>query len=136
VWNYVPAQLIGRDLKEKLKLKPTDLDFKILVEERYGHTFKLGTTATGYKDSFSSFWWFGWIKFLLIGLLMGTLYRHAMQGAFFGQLLYVYLLTKSMQCVSHGTNDILVRVWVYFFALGYPVFYWARARKKELQPIE
>ncbi len=130
VSNYVPAQLIGKELKKKLKLTPTDLDIKLLVEERYGHTFKLGTTSTGFKDAFGSFGWFGGIKFLLIGLLMGTLYRHAMSGAFLGQLLYVYLLTKGMQCVSHGTNDILVRVWVYFFVLGYPILAWAKIRNR------
>ena len=128
VYNYVPGQLVGRDLKKKLKLKPTDLDIKDHVEEEYGHKFKLGTTSTGYKDSFGSFGWFGGVKFLIIGLLMGTLYRHAMQGAFLGQLLYVYLLAKGMQCVSHGTNGILVRAWIYFFVLGYPFFIWAKKR--------
>ena len=128
VYNYVPAQIVGRGLKKSLMLKPTDLDMKTLVEERYGHHFKLGTTTTGYKDAFGSFGWFGGIKFLLIGLIMGTLYRHAIHGSFFGQLLYVYLLTKGMQCVSHGTNGILVRGWIYFFALGYPVLIWARIK--------
>ena len=125
VYNYVPAQIIGRDLKEKLKLKPTDFDIKLLVEERYGHTFKLGTTSTGYKDAFGSFGWFGGIKFMLIGCLMGVLYRYAMQGAFLGQFLYIYVLTGAIQSISHGTNGILVRVWIYFFTLGFPLLLWA-----------
>ena len=128
VSNYIPAQLVGRGLKNSLMLPPTDLSIKNLVEERYNHTFKLGTTSTGYKDAFGSFGWFGGIKFLLIGLIMGALYRHAMQGAFFGQLLYLYVLTTAMQATTHGTNAILVRIWVYFFMLCYPVLFWAQVR--------
>lgn len=128
VRNYIPAQLVGRDLKKSLMLKPTALDIKVLVEEEYGHTFKLGTTVTGYKDAFGSFGWVGVVKFLLVGSIMGGLYRHAMQGAFLGQLLYVYFLAKGMQCVSHGTDGFLVRGWIYFFTLGFPFLLWAKRR--------
>lgn len=133
VFNYVPAQIIGKKIKKSLILKPGDVHITQIAKERYGHVGKIGTTTTGYKDAFGSFGWFGFIKFLLIGFVMGTLYRHAMAGAFLGQLLYIYFLTKGMQSVSHGTNDILVRVWVYFFALGYPVLIWARAKKEEFK---
>jgi hypothetical protein len=128
VFNYVPAQLIGKKTKESLYIKLNDLSMSRIAKERYGHSFHIGTTLTGYKDAFGSFGWLGFVKFLIIGAMMGMLYRRAMQGAFLGQLLYVYFLTKAMQTVSHGTNDILVRVWVYFLVLGYPVLYWARRR--------
>ena len=129
VFNYVPAQVVGPDFKKSLKYESDTSIVDELAEERYGHIFRTGSTVTGYKDAFGSFGWFGFIKFGLIGYLMGALYRHAMGGAFLGQLLYIYALTKAMQCVSHGSNDILIRVWVYFFAFGYPVLYWAKARR-------
>ncbi|RLA19216.1 MAG: hypothetical protein DRQ56_05890 [Gammaproteobacteria bacterium] len=128
VHNYVPAQITGREFKESLMLKPTDIEIKEMIKIEYGHVVKRGTTTTGYKDAFASFGWFGFVKFLLIGWIMGVLYRSAMQGAFLGQLLYIYVLTKGMQSVSHGTNDILVRVWIYFFTLGFPILLWARRK--------
>ena len=128
VFNYIPAQIVGKDLKKRLILKSDEVQISVVAREQYGHAYKIGTTHTGYKDAFGSFGWFGFAKFFLIGGLMGALYRHAMAGAFLGQLLYVYFLTKGMQSVSHGTNDILVRVWVYFLAMGYPVLSWARSR--------
>ncbi len=128
VFNYVPAQLLGSDFKESLMLHANDEDIGQLAEDRYGHSYYIGTTDTGYTDAFGSFGWLGAIKFLLIGSLMGILYRHAMMGSFLGQLLYMFSLSKGMQSVSHGTNDILIRVWIYFFTLGYPLLYWARER--------
>lgn len=124
VHNYVPGQLLGREFKDSLKIGGVNI-FKF-AKIRYNHSFKLGTTSTGYLDAFGSFGWFGFIKFALIGCIMGGVYRHAMNGAFLGQLLYIYFLAKAMHCVSHGTNDILVRMWVYFFVLGYPLLKWAQ----------
>jgi hypothetical protein len=60
---------------------------------------------------------------------MGMLYRHAFSGAFLGQLLYVFVLTAALHSITHSTNDILVRYWVYFFLLGYPVLRFAKTRK-------
>ena len=134
VFNYVPAQIVGREFKDSLELTPTSEDIRELVKEEFGHTFKTGTTVTGYKDAFGSFGWFGFIKFMLIGYMMGALYKRAMVGALLAQILYIYCLTKGMQIVSHGTNDILIRVWVYFFTLGYPLLYWAKVRHKEPEP--
>ncbi|QBG45956.1 hypothetical protein EGM51_00460 [Verrucomicrobia bacterium S94] len=125
VFNYVPGQLIGRATKKALML-PVLNEIK-LANEMYGHVFLTGTTATGYLDAFASFGWLGFIKFYAIGYLMGVLYRHAMQGLFLGQLLYVYVLSQAMHAISHGTHMILFSIWVYFFALGYPVLRWARA---------
>ncbi len=61
---------------------------------------------------------------------MGVLYRHAMTGYFMAQLLYVYLLGTSMSAISHATHSVLVSQWVYFFAFGYPVLYWAKLKPR------
>lgn len=127
VFNYVPAQVVGTDIKEMLMLPIYDMSR--VVENKYGFAYATGTTVTGYADAFGSFWWFGAVKFGLIGVVMGWLYRFAILGSFLGGLLYVYTLTTAMVSITHGTNMILTSIWVYFFALGYPLIYWARSKK-------
>jgi len=126
VFNYVPAQIVGRELKSSL-LVPiiTPYDAGLLVHQYQGMS---GATDTGYLDSFASFSWLGFIKFYLIGTIMGLIYRYAMQGYFLPRLLYPYLLTVGMHAITHTTNDVLVRMWVYFLFFGFPIYYWARSR--------
>jgi hypothetical protein len=131
VFNFVPAQLVGRAVKDGLMITFEGKSSRTLARERYGHVAPVGTVSTGYCDAFESFGWLGFVKFSLIGWIMGTLYRHGMAGHFLGQLLYIYLLADAMQAISHGTNAILVSKWVYFFALGYPIFYFARRKAEE-----
>ncbi len=131
VFNYVPAQIVGREVKNSLMLKPRADPMK-LAEEEFGHAFYTGTTTTGYCDAFASFGWFGFIKFTLIGWIMGVLYRHAMQGAFLAQLLYLYSLGPAMHAITHHTHKFLVSGWVYFFMLGFPLLYLAHVRRDRL----
>lgn len=130
VFNFVPAQLVGREFKQSLKLKNISIESpRKEAKELYGYSWQPGSTSTGYLDPFASFGWFGFVKFFVVGAIMGILYRHAMQGAFLGQLIYVYVLNTAMHAVSHDTNGILIRIWVYFFAMGYPVLYLAKVRR-------
>ncbi|VGO14805.1 hypothetical protein PDESU_03374 [Pontiella desulfatans] len=127
VFNFVPAQIVGRALKESLIFPLSNYGYS-LAAERYGHRYYRGTTSTGYNDSFKSFGWLGFIKFGIIGWMMGVLYRHAVAGDFLGQLLYAYLLSVAMHAISHSTHAILVSKWVYFFLLGFPALWWAKVR--------
>ncbi len=131
VFSFVPGQIIGREFKKSLMFETglSARDVGPLLLEKYGYEKGVGTTMSGYADSFGSFAWFGWIKFLLIGLMMGALYRHAMAGHFLGQMLYVYVLSVAMHAVSHGTDRILSAVWVYFLGLGYPVISRAKVKR-------
>ena len=133
VGNYVPAKIVGRATKQALMFPL--LDVIGLAKEKYGHSFGVGSTVTGYCDAFGSFGWLGFIKFWVIGGMMGILYRHAMQGSFLGQLLYVYMLSTAMISITHATHPILVSSWVYFLALGYPVIRMARA-SRDFQGLE
>ncbi|MBN2783916.1 MAG: hypothetical protein JXR25_03755 [Pontiellaceae bacterium] len=127
VFNYVPAQWVGRGTKDALMISIQDNTIET-ARQRYGHTLGVGTTLPGYTDAFGSFWWLGFIKFYIIGWMMGGLYRHAMNGSFFAQLLYVYALGDAMRGITHGTHAILCGIWVYFFALAFPVFYMGREK--------
>ncbi len=128
VFNFVPGQIVGRGVKEGMMLPIKD-DSMAVAARRYGHAFGTGTTLTGYTDAYASFSWFGFIKFWIVGCIMGALYRKAMAGAFLGQLLYVYALAPAMHAVTHGTHNILVSSWVYFFALCYPLLYLAKVNR-------
>ena len=125
IFNYVPAQIVGKELKSSLMLPLPNI---IRFAEKHGYYFHIGTVSTGYFDAFGSFWWFGFIKFLLIGYIMGTLYRHAIHQSLLAQILYIFVLNPAMHAISHGTSPILLNAWVYFFLLGFPLLYWARAR--------
>ncbi len=129
VFNYVPAQIFGSGFKESLMCRSVmEKDPGVAARVMYGHVRRTGSTSTGYCDAFGSFAWLGFIKFLLIGQIMGVLYRYALHRSILGMMLYMYVLTIAMQSITHGTNDPLVRVWVYFFLLGYPPLCWAKLR--------
>lgn len=131
VFNYVPGQLVGREFKKSLMLESgmSAREAGAVLLEKFGYKKSIGSTISGYADAFGSFSWFGAVKFLLIGYMMGILYRHAMAGRFLGHMLYVYVLGTAMHSISHGTNRILTSVWVYFFFLAYPLLYRARLHK-------
>jgi len=127
VFNYVPAQLVGRGIKNSLMI-PFKFNAISVANSRYGHKYGTGSVTTGYYDAFASFSWFGCVKFWLVGWLMGVLYRCGMERRFLGILLYVYMLGTAMHSISHGTQAILVSKWVYFFLMAYPALYFAKIK--------
>ena len=126
VFLYVPAQVFGAAFKESLQIPLQDI--RTVVDDIYGFEWHTGTVSTGYADAFGSFWWFGVINFMLIGWIMGTLYRYALSGSFLAILFYVYNLTSAMQAITHETDQILTSTWIYFFAMAFPALFWARLR--------
>lgn len=128
IFNYVPARLVGETVKDSLFLPVPDRREE--VNTKYGYTWKYGSTATGYEDSFSSFGWLGFVKFIFIGLISGVLYRHAMAGHILGTILYVKFLNVAMHTITHDTHGFLLRDWVYFFMVVFPFIYWAKAKSK------
>ncbi len=124
VGNFVPSQLVGRAFKQSLIFPVANI--QAITKEKYRYSPGVGSTVTGYCDAFGSFGWFGFIKFIIIGSMMGVLYRHAMSGSFLGKLLYVNLLSTAMHGITHVTQTILVSSWIYFFALGFPIIWLAR----------
>jgi hypothetical protein len=132
IFNYVPAQIVGRGIKNSLMI-PLKYYAPSVAYSRYGHRLGVGSVTTGYYDAFASFWWLGFIKFWLVGWLMGVLYKRAMVKSFLGMLLYAYMLGPAMHAISHGTHLFLVTKWAYFFMLAYPVLYWAKQKVFEVQ---
>lgn len=113
VFNFVPAQLLGNDVKDSLMIPVTgqrDRDFS---------PASVGSTETGMTDAFASFWYFGVIKFFLVAYLMRRLYETAVDGSFLAQILYMLSITPSMHVITHHTQWLL-SAWVTISLLMLP----------------
>lgn len=100
VFQYVPGQIVGYDLKESLQFKVLDFD---LLSTLYGYRLPIGTTITGIGDSFMEFGYWGCLCFLLIGYV----FKHLWISSFYmkstiSKLLYMGLVSPAMLALTHG----------------------------------
>ncbi|KAB2700171.1 hypothetical protein F9K79_04535 [Ochrobactrum sp. Kaboul] len=112
VFTYVPAQFVGSQIKDSLYLstpKP-DRNYNPLT----------GTTETGLIDAFSSFWYFGALKFLLLAWVIRRLWETAMAGEMLGQLIYMFSIVPAMHAISHQT-DWVITVWIHMALFLIPI---------------
>lgn len=120
LWNgfvttYVPAQVVGSDLKNDLII-----DFKNSSTREFGYSSNFGTTLTGFTDSFDSFWYLGAIKFFLIGYIMNRWWRAAIAGNFVAQIVLVLCVNSSLHAITHTTHHfflIFVEIAVFLLPL-------------------
>ena len=131
-WNdlvstYVPAQLVGPEFKQSLMLTMPSLFDR-------GYVQMPGTTETGMRDAFASFWYFGFVKFMMVGLAVGWIYAAAIRGNTAMQLLYMLSAMPSMLVVTHFTNEIVL-AWVHISAFLVPVAIYAASRRGRLEPV-
>lgn len=106
VFQYVPGQLVGYDVKQALQF-----DFGVSQTDLvnfFGAAFSAGSTKTGVGDSYAEFGYFGCLVFGAIAYL----YRHIWISAFYfnstiAQILYVGLLSPALVGVTHGIGRFL-----------------------------
>lgn len=122
VFVYVPAQILGKEFKESLMLETPDY-YAVA-----GYRATTGSTETGIADAFTSFWYFGWIKFFIIGFVMRGLYRSAMAGSAPAQVVFMLSLPPALHAVTHHTQ-ILPAAWVHMLMLLLPAFLLASRRR-------
>jgi oligosaccharide repeat unit polymerase len=120
VHGYFPGQIFGYDVKESLKFKLVD----VAAEENQRRN-AVGTASTGIADCFSSFGYFGCLKYVVIGFVMGRWYRKAFAGDLPAQLAYSTLISTSLLTISHGTS-VLLNDYIHMAVFSYPLLYWAR----------
>ena len=120
VSNYVPTHLLGREFKESLLIP-----FEGQVDSEYDPP--TGSTETGMADAFASFWYFGALKFFLISYLLGRMYRTALAGSLFFQLLYALSMSSSMLTITHHTQ-FMFSAWVHMAIFLVPSVAIARVR--------
>ncbi|WP_328985153.1 hypothetical protein [Thiorhodovibrio winogradskyi] len=120
VHSYVPGQWVGYGLKKGLML-----DFGNAAYAEFRHVPHTGSTLTGLSDSFLSFWYFGAIKFFLIGFIMSLWYKAAMQGNYVAQIIVILLTTQALQAITHSTHEFF-SVFFQFAVFLLPTIYLAR----------
>lgn len=120
---FVPAQIIGADLKQNLIFDIGTQGFGTT-----GHTPHAGTTLTGLSDAFASFWYFGAMKFFLIGLIFSRWFKAATQGHVAAQLIAVLVAYQALIAFPFSTNYFFLK-FVTLAAFILPVLLYARTRK-------
>jgi hypothetical protein len=120
VFNYVPAQIFGRDFKEALFI-PTPPQADPYYDQMGG------STNTGMVDAFGSFWYFGAIKFFLVAYLMGRIYHSAKDNNILFELLYMLSLTPALHTITHHTQH-LFSAWVHMMLFLLPLLALAKTR--------
>lgn len=111
-WNrtindLVPKFLVGSKQKQQLLL-PSAYD------QFVSSLTKSGSTMTGYFDSYASFGLLGFIKFFIIALIMGALWkRRAISDITI--FLYLALLTPGIHAITHSTNAVFSALIIYAF---------------------
>ena len=122
IHDFVPGQLIGRDLKESLYIGIAGQ-----VDRQYAPA--PGSTETGMSDAFASFWYLGAIKFFLVAYVLGRLYATGNRGFFLPQLLYIFGVTPGMHAITHYTQ-LVVAGWLHLAILLLPGLLLARVPRR------
>jgi hypothetical protein len=120
VFAYVPAQLVGADVKNALYLPVSEAAY-----EEYFYTPAMGSTWTGLSDAFQSFWYFGCLEFFLIGWIMRRLWLAASNGSICAQLFYMLIPVQAMEAITH-TTAYFVTPWVHIGIFLVPALMAAR----------
>ena len=121
---YVPAFIVGHDVKDGLKDVQTDDD-----TSTYTKYFATGATRTGFADSFQAFHYLGCLVFLAISYLMGILWKRANSGDIVSQFYYMILLAAGLKVFTESTS-IFVGVLPLIFGSTYLIFRYARRSEK------
>lgn len=127
-WNgiirdYIPKSFIGASGKQGLM-------FNLSYSKYTGRLTATGKTMTGYFDAYASFGILGFIKFLIIGYIMGVLWRKK-EHSQISLLLYFALLTAALHILTHSTNNFFSGL-VFYAVFVYPFLHYLPDRKKKI----
>jgi hypothetical protein len=108
VFQWVPAQILGADFKRSLMFeKGSDYE---QIQAEYGYAAMPGTTSTGFGFAYQEFGPFGFLYFLLIGILMGRLWTRGETGDVWAQALYVSFAGGALLSVTHHAMWLMVQI--------------------------
>lgn len=132
VWRFVPAQIVGRDIKNFLMIAKDEGFENILGNS--GYAIPGGSTITAMGDAFMQFGFFGCLVFLFPAKLFRTLWDASQSpNGVFSELMYIGIMTSAMRAVTHQTVDFLpglVYQWLFMGGL------WFYAKKSSSQISE
>lgn len=98
VFQYVPAQFVGADVKQDLMLTPWPAELTYSVTR---YVPSAGSTQTGIATAFMEFWYFGSLLFYLNAYIMGRLWRRALAGNSWDKVWYAVGIVPSLHMVTH-----------------------------------
>lgn len=125
LWNafvlqFFPGQIFGSWVKTAIMFDLVDPVIGV-----YSYNKNFGTTVTGMTDSFLSFWYFGCIKFFVIGYLFKKIYVTGLAGGFLAQAATIYMATPALHAVTHDTHHYFLAIFEFaFFVL--PIYLFCR----------
>lgn len=107
VFQFVPGQIIGRELKNSLQFRWGARRGALSYFYRY--SIPNGTTPTGMGDAFREFDYFGCLFFALVGMLFRILWISANHfKSVPSMLLYIGLISPAMLTITHGTGYFVI----------------------------
>ncbi|MDF2116075.1 hypothetical protein PY365_10860 [Roseiarcaceae bacterium H3SJ34-1] len=125
VFRYIPAQFLGADFKQSLMFELPNDPSRI-----YDYTRHVGTTYTGFADTFSGFSFLGIFVFTLIAAIMTKWWAAALAGDFKSRLVYCATVATAMESITHSTEWFFIFL-PQVFIFTFPILYWARERRAE-----
>ncbi len=132
VFRFVPAQIVGRGIKEGLMFRSSDERMREDLSMR-GYKVPVGSTVTGMADSFQQFGYAGCLFFAALAVVFKSLWRASLHhDAVFAQLLYIQTSTSAMRAITHQTVDYLPGLAYNLVFLGLAALY---ARSPMPQPL-
>jgi hypothetical protein len=136
VFSFVPAQIVGREVKQSLMINDPSSDMRELLQGTLGYVAPTGTTPTGLGDAFRQFWFAGSLVFAA----MAYLFRHLWDAShlFASPLLhifYVQAMVAAMRSVTHQSANFLPGI-LYSVAFLAIAGYFAKARASEVRAAE
>lgn len=121
VHAYVPAFIVGKSVKESIKITSRDVD-NTIAQLSYG-----GSTRTGFADSFQSLHYLGCFIFAAIAFFMGSLWSKARRGHIKSQILYMVMIPAGLKVATESTGVFISIIPLVLISLG-SVFLYAKRR--------
>jgi hypothetical protein len=120
VFSYVPGQIVGANVKSALMFNLPDNPVEV-----FGYQRHIGTTFTGFADSFVAFSFLGVLVFFAFSKLLTNWWHRANAGDERGQALYAVSLATALHGVTHGTQWFAVFL-MQLVIFVIPIFRWAK----------
>lgn len=135
LWNqtvhqYVPAFILGRDVKDSLmvdSIQAVEEDYRLNAFDRQG------ATRTGFSNTFKAFHVMGVFVFMAIGMFMGWLYGMALYGRMWAQFYYLLLLNDGLMAFTESTDRFFTTLPFVFATTLF--FVWPRKPGARSRPI-
>ncbi len=129
IFRYVPGQFVGHDVKTSLQVALPDLP-----AQTYGYARHIGTTFTGFADSFTAFGPLGVLVFFLIARMLRHWWDRAERGSIRDQYYYCAMIATALHGITHATLWFVVAV-PQLIVFSYFVFHFSPKLAKRIPNV-